>query len=186
MARCPDCKAKIDASVKECPYCGKEVIPASLLETIPTKTTTWQKVVIIFSIIILIAIGFTFLGAEKREDRASQNIFSAPVSQLIAQAALHSGLGHLFGMPGHTLEADPKNAKISIIFPSGPLSAEQAQKFANYISGMVARTYVDKGYMPREVTVSISSTNPEGNLFTYGKSVYNGNKDFITWQPENW
>lgn len=186
MARCPDCNAKIDASVKACPYCGKEVIPASFLETIPTKTTTWQKIVIIFSIIILIAIAFTFLGAEKREDLASQDVFKAPVSQLVEAAATHSGLGKIFGLPDLSLKADPKNAEISIVFPSGPLSAAQAQNFASYISGMTARTYVDKGYMPRQITVSISSQIPDGRVFTYGKAIYNGDQDFISWQPENW
>lgn len=186
MARCPECKAKIHDSFKNCPYCGQEVIPASVLENIPTKTTTWQKVFIIFSIIILIAILFTFKDAQKREDIASQDIFNLPVSQLITSAANQSGLAHIFGMPTHTLQAEPKTAVISIVFPNGPLTSAQAQNFASYISGMVARTYVQKGYMPREVTVKIASNNPKGQYYTYGKAVYNGDKDFITWEPETW
>ncbi len=186
MARCPDCSARIDESLKNCPYCGKEVIPASVLESIPTKITTGQKIFIIVSFIILIAILFTFMGAQKREDRAARNIFNAPVSQLITSAAVHSGLGHIFGMPAYTLQADPKTATISVVFPNGPLTAAQAQNFASYISGMVARTYVDKGYMPREVTVKIASNSPQGRYYTYGTAVYNGNKDFISWIPETW
>lgn len=184
MARCPDCKAKIDDSVKECPYCGKEVIPASFLENIQTTTTTWQKIVIIFSIIILIAIAFTFLGAEKREDIASQNVFDMSVSQLVASTAVNSGMAHIFGMPGHTLKADPKTAEISIQFPTGPLSAAQAQNFATAVSGSVARTYVDKGYMPRSITVNIYSGSPSGRSIFYGRAVYNGDKDYISWIPE--
>lgn len=184
MARCPDCKAKIDPSTTECPYCGKEVIPASFLENIQTQTSTWQKIVIIISIIVLIAIALTFMGMEKREDTAAQDIFSMPVSQLVASTAVHSGLAHAFGMPGHSLKADPKGAEISVQFPSGPLSAQQAKNFATALSGMVARTYVSKGYMPRAVTVTISSSSPAGKTITYGKAIYNGDKDKINWQPE--
>lgn len=186
MARCPFCNSKIEDSEKNCRYCGKEVIPASFLESIPTKTSTGQKIFIIVSFIILIAIIFTFMGVQKREDQASQRIFSEPVSQIIASAAVRSGLGHIFGMPGHTLKADPKTAQISIVFPKGQLSEAQARNYASYISGMVARTYVDKGYMPREVTVTIASDNNKGQYYTYGRAVYNGDKDFITWEPETW
>lgn len=186
MARCPECQAKIKDSTPVCPYCGKEVIPASFLESIPTRTTTRQKIFIIASIIILIAILFTFMGAQKREDAAAQDIFSGPVAQIITSAAEKSGLALAYGMPSYTLTADPKTADITIIFPNGPLTADQARNYASYISGMTARTYVSKGYMPREVVVSIASNSHDGRYFDYGKAVYNGNKDFISWVPESW
>ena len=182
MARCPDCKARIDSSVKECPYCGKELNSATLLEKLPDKTTTWQKILIILAIIILIAIAFTFMGAEKREDAAAQRNFNVPISQIIDSAAAHSGLGRLYGMPEHRLDATPKTAEISIVFPGGPLNPAQAQAFASHVAGMAAREYVRKGYMPRQITVAIASRTPDGRLVPYGKALYNGDKDFISWQ----
>lgn len=184
MATCPDCNSLVPDSSKNCPNCGADIIPASTLEKISTKTTTWQKILIILSIIILIAIGFTFDGAEKREDEAAQNSFARPVAEIIASAATHSGLANIYGIPGHTLKADTKSAEIFLQFPGGPLSARQAQFFGNSVCGMVARSYVNKGYMPRQITVAVASTTPNGQMMVYGTSHYNGNTDTMTWQPE--
>lgn len=171
-------------SEQSCPFRGAGSFAGSTLEKINTKTTTWQKIFIIVSIVILIAIGFTFQNAQEREDKAAQAVFNNPVTDIIATAAAHSGLGNMFGMPGHVLQADTKTAEIHLQFPRGPLSARQAQAFANAVCGLVAKTYVDKGYMPRHVTVSISSAVPGGRIVNYGKSVYDGNLDKMHWEPE--
>ncbi len=181
MGKCPECKNEIPDSEQKCPYCGKNVIAAQILEDVPVKTTAGQKIFIAASIIILIIIGLTYQSASKRENLAAQNNFYAPVKSIIGAATEHSGLGKAFGMPTFTLEAQTKSAEVSIAFPTGPMEQGEASVFARAVCIALARTYVDKGYMPRSIVVKIYSRQP--HEIVYGSAVYDGNHDTLAWRP---
>lgn len=183
MATCPKCNATISDSASSCEYCGEKVIAGDTLSRVPDKITTWQKVVIILSIIILIAIGLTFRGAEKRENLAAQNTFSSPVHEMVLTAAENSGMSSAYGVPQVTMNAETKKAIVFIDFPLGPMSASQASNFGLGICERLSRTYVQKGYMPRALAVSVSSGGKQGTLVHYGTAVYNGNVDLLGWEP---
>lgn len=182
MATCPNCEASIHEGAEECPKCGKRVIPASSLETISVKTTGWQKFVIIVTIILLVLIGITFQSAENREDEAAQRTFSQPVARIVSDAAVHLGLAQSFGMPDHKLKAETKDARVFIIFPRVGLSQEQASSVGQSIAALLARTYVQKGYMPRHITVTVASATARRKPMIYGKAIYNGNIDALGWE----
>lgn len=183
MANCPECNAKISDDAESCEYCGKKIYTGKELGSAPHKITTWQIVVIVISIFILIAIGLTFQEAEKRENRAAQATFSSPVEAIIDTAAQRSGLSSAYGKPEITLSAQTKRAIVYIDFPRGPMTPAQASQFALDICGAMARTYVQKGYMPRALAVSISSAGKDGVQVHYGAAVYNGDVDILGWEP---
>lgn len=180
MSTCPECKNDVPDTAEKCPHCGRRVIPGDSLEKIPTKTTVWQQFVIAISVIILIAIGFTYQHAEERENLAAQTTFYAPLADIVRSMALHSGMGRQFGFPTLRLKAQTKSAEAFIAFPSGPMSEERAAVFAQAVCAALARTYVQKGYMPRELVVNISSRQPVP--INYGTAIYNGNRDKLGWQ----
>lgn len=181
MKECPECTAKVDESADNCHICGKRLIPASKLEHIATKTTTWQKIVIIVGLIVLIAIAFTFMGAGKREQQAAQKNFAPTVTQIIRDAADQTGVAHAFGQPRHMLSAGTKSADIRVHFPTGPMHESQARRFAERVCEIVARAYVKKGYIPRALSVTVSSAIPGGRSFIYGTAYYDGDKDKLMW-----
>lgn len=180
MSTCPECNNQIPETTEKCPHCGRQVIPGDTLEQIPTKTTHWQQFIIAISVIILIAIGFTYQHAEERENLAAQTTFYAPLANIVRIAAEHSGLGRQYGIPTLRLKAQTKSAQAYLAFPSGPLSEEQAAVFGQAVCAALARTYVQKGYMPRELMVNVSSRQPTD--INYGTAVYNGNRDRLGWQ----
>lgn len=181
MAMCPSCKAKVGDQEKTCPMCGRD-IPASTLENIQTQTSGWQKFVIAVVVLLLIVIGFTFYQAEDREDRAAQGIFKPQVERIIQTVATQSGISQRFGMPAYQLVAQPKVAEVMLIFPSGPLSQAQAAQVGRGVCSSLARTYVNKGYMPRYLRVVVAGSQPGGQA-VYGQAVYNGNLDTLAWEP---
>lgn len=188
MAVCQNCKAQVADGAKTCPMCGKE-IAANTLENIQTETGGWQKFIIIVTIILLIAIGFTYYGAEDREDKASQQIFSAQMPRIVQTAALQSGLARVYGMPGWQIAADPKAATVILHFPSGPLTQAQASQIGQMVAADLAQTYVNKGYMPRNLRVVVGGTQPGGNA-VYGQALYNGDYGepgtALSWQPASY
>ena len=181
MAICPSCQGKVEEGASACPKCGK-AIPASALENIPTRTSGWQKLVIVVSVLLLIVIAFTFYGAEKREDAAAQAIFSQQVAGIVQTVSSQSGLGERFGVPGFTVKATPKAAEVVLAFPSGPLNQAQASMYGNAVCASLAQAYVRKGYMPRQLRVVVAGEQPGGRA-VYGQSVYNGNIDALGWEP---
>ena len=183
MATCPKCKAQINDTASTCEYCGERVIPGDTLSSVPEKITNWQKIVIIVSIIILIAIALTFSGAEKRENQAAQNTFSNPVDAIVYNYAERTGLSSAFGKPEITMNAETKKAIVFVDFPAGPMSVNQAASFAMDVCRQLARTYVEKGYMPRALAVAVSSGGTQGTQVHYGAAVYNGNVDVLGWEP---
>lgn len=183
MAICPKCKAHISDDSPTCEYCGERVIAGDTLSKVPEKITSWQKVVIVISIIVLIAIAFTFRGAEKRENQAAQNTFSNPVETIVMKAAEASGLSSAYGEPDVTMNAETKKAIVFVDFPDGPMSVNQAADFGLDVCRQLARTYVQKGYMPRALAVFVSSSGRNGTQIHYGSAVYNGNVDVLGWEP---
>lgn len=183
MAYCPECKGEISETSKDCPHCGKTVIRGDELQDIPTKTSLWQKVVIAVSIIILIAIGLTFQGAEEREDRAAQEKFQAPAIQMVNAYASHTGLIREFGQPACRLEAKTHGANLYVDFPAGPIQRRRVNVFAQAVCVGLARTYLHMGYAPRDIEVYVSSKLPGGKTLHYGKAVYNGNIETLNWDP---
>lgn len=177
MAICPSCKEQIPDSATGCPKCGKRVIPADELEKLPGKTTTWQKVVIAAGLIILIGIGFTFQGAEDRENRAAQENFSGPMAKIIQDIGAQTGISGKLGAPQWKLNAQTKSATVAIDFPKGELSLMQAMAYGQGVCGALARAYVDKGYTPRHLTVSVAAGGK-----VYGKAVFNGNLGDLNWE----
>lgn len=182
MKVCPTCKDQVPHSSENCPHCGTRVIQGDKLEDIPTTTTGWQKFVIIVSIILLIIIGFTFYGAETRENQAAQANFTQPVMRIVSQALVQTGLGSYFGIPSYTLRAETKDAKVSVIFPTGPLSQEQAATFGQTVCVNLAREYVRLGYMPRNIQVDVGTMLTDKKIHPYGTAIFNGNIGSISWQ----
>ena len=185
MATCPECKATISDNATNCEYCGKRVIAGDTLSSVPKRITLWQKIVIVVSIFILIAIGFTFKDAEQRENRAAQQMFNHPAEQIVAQAANVMGLSSAYGSPQVTSRFEPKKGIIFVDFTKGPMSVNQAADFGLKVCRTLARTYVEKGYMPRALAVSVGSTGINGTHIHYGTAVFNGNVDIIGWEPAN-
>ena len=183
MVVCPSCKDQVPHSAKACPQCGTRVIPADQLEDIPTKTTGWQKFVIIVSIILLILIAFTFYGAEDRENAAAQAAFTEPVMRIVNNTAAQTGYGSFFGMPSFKLDAGIKGAAVSVVFPTGPLSQEQAATFGQSVCAALAREYVRLGYAPRQITVNVGTVLADNTVYPYGQAVFNGNIGAIGWKP---
>lgn len=181
MKECPECLSKVDDSSSQCHICGKRLIPASQLEKIDSKTTTWQKLMIIAGAIVLVAIAFTFLGAGKREQQAAQKIFEPSVTQIILEAADQTGVAHAFGTPTHMLSAGTKAADIRVNFPTGPMHESQAKRFGEKVCELIARIYVKKGYIPRALSVTVSSAVPGKRSFIYGTAYYDGDKDKLFW-----
>lgn len=183
MATCPECKAHISDSATHCEYCGKRVMEGSKLSSLPSKLTLWQKIVIVVSIFILIAIGFTFSDAEKRENTAAQQTFSHPAENIVANAAQLSGLASAYGKPRITSRFETKKGIIFVTFPRGELSIAQASGFGLDVCRAIARSYVQNGYMPRALAVSVNSGSLNGRNIHYGTAVYNGNVDVLGWEP---
>lgn len=183
MPNCPECKKEIEVGAATCSHCGKQ-IRGDELEDIQTKTSTWQKIVIAVGLIVLIAIGFTFMGAENRENKAAMDIFAKPLAELISGISDESKLGREFGAPTHILKADTKSAEVAIEFPRGTLSPMQAEVFAKSVCIGLTRTYVSKGYMPRSIKVRISSAAPDGKKHFYGQAFYNGDLDTMAWERD--
>ncbi|MBD5553272.1 MAG: hypothetical protein HDQ44_02935 [Desulfovibrio sp.] len=181
MAICPHCKAKTEDGAAECPACGK-TIPASDLEQIQTSTSGWQKFVILAATVLLILIGFTFYGAEDREDKAAQQNFAKPVADIIRIASAQTGLGDIFGAPEYQYVARPKSAEVRVNFVRGPLNQAQAAMFGQTVCAALARAYVRKGYMPRHLRVIVGGSQPGGHA-VYGQAVFNGNIDALGWEP---
>lgn len=182
MTESPDNQPIVNETAKKT-HDGERVIPADELENVPKRTTTWQKIVIAVSVVILIIIAFTYREARDREDRAAMGILAKPVAAMIDTYASTHGLVRVFGLPRHSLLADPEGAKVSIDFPGGPIAQRQAAAFAGSVCTSLAREYVDKGYMPRHLEVIINSIRPDGQKHAYGKAVFNGDHDRLLWVP---
>lgn len=183
MATCPECKAQISDSAKECEYCGKKVIRGDELSSPPKKLTLWQKTVIVVSIFILIAIGLTYGNAENREDQAAEDVFMNPVTEMVMAEAEKSGLASAYGIPEITLNAGTKQAIVFVVFPRGVMSQPVAAQFALRICEGLARAYVNQGYMPRGLAINVSSLTQNGAQIHYGNAVFNGNLDALGWIP---
>lgn len=173
MAICPGCKAPVGENETTCPTCG-HAIPASSLESVQTQTTGWQKFIIAVVIVLLIAIAFTFYNAQSREDESTQRIFEAQIGQIVQYVAIQSGLAQRFGVPSWQIVAEPKSATATLVFPSGPLTQEEAALFGRGICIMLAQNYVRRGYIPRSLRVVVSGNQPGGQAL-YGQAVFNGN-----------
>lgn len=182
MAYCPECNNPIDGKAQSCPHCGKRIIPADKLENVQTRMSFGQKVFIGISIIILIIIGFTYQGAETREDKAAQAIFTAPVSALAKNMTEATGIASEFGYPRCTLNALTNAATVNLEFQKGPLSPLQAKILGQGVAGGLARTYVRKGYQPTNITVNISSYLPGGKKVNYGSAIFDGNTNVMYWK----
>lgn len=182
MAECPECKAQIVDGEERCPLCGAKMIPADSLERIATKTSTWQKVVIAVSVIILIAIAFTFDDAEKRENAATEQNIALPLTRQIRAYIARTAVARQYGVPVVNISALTKTADVTIEFPRGPLAQQQASGLARIVAATLAKTYVEKGYIARRLSVWISSTLPGGKQYVYGRAIYDGNTDKLEWQ----
>lgn len=178
-SHCPHCKEPLPESAKMCPRCGQWAVPASEIENVPTRTSRWQKIVIVISVIILIAIGLSFRGAEERENQAAQKELAAPLASLVAAQATALGLQ---GSPRLDLKIATKAADVFVNFPA-PLGSDKARDFALSVCAGLARTYVDKGYMPRALAVHVGTLMSDGALASYGKAIFNGNLDQLAWEP---
>lgn len=175
---CPHCNAPLPDSAKMCPKCGKWVVPASELEDVPTKTSGWQWAVIIVAAVILIAIGLTFRGAEQRENAAAQQELGAPLAALVQAQTTAMALQP----PRLGLEIATKKADVSLDFPAA-IGADKARDFALAVCAGLARIYVKKGYMPRDLAVHVATTLSDGARANYGTAVFNGNLDDLLWEP---
>ena len=185
MAYCPECQGKVAEDVRECPHCGKRVIPASSIEKLPSKITSGQWVFIAVATLILIFIAFTFEGAEKREDEAAQKNFIGATTSIINAVSEHGGITAEFGQPKFRLNAKTHGARVFIEYPDGPLSAEQARMIGQSVAASLARAYVKKGYAPRNLEVTVSSRLANQRVINYGRSVFNGDKGDLFWVPAN-
>lgn len=184
MANCPECNSQVNEDAQKCPYCGRKIIPGDELEKLPQKITAWQKIVIAVSVVILVAIGLTYQGAEDRENAAAQKNFSEPVAEIIKAVSDESGLVKTFGLPQWKLTAETKSAELWITFNNrGFLKGDQAALFGRAVCASLARTYVQKGYMPRSLTVWVTSRADQNKRAVYGKAVFNGNFDTLAWIP---
>lgn len=175
---CPHCHEPLSESAKMCPKCGKWVISADELENVPTKTSRWQKIFIAVSVIVLIAIGLTFRGAEERENAAAEKNLGAPLTAIVQEQAGALGLA----APKLNLTIATKTADVSLDFP-GAIGADKARDIALAVCAGLARTYVDKGYMPRDLAVHVMTTLADGARAVYGKAIFNGNLDQLLWEP---
>lgn len=173
MAICPNCKAPVGENETTCPTCG-HAIPASSLENVQTQTTGWQKFIIAVVIVLLVAIAFTFYNAQSREDKVAQQVFEAQMGQIAQSVAIQSGLAQKFGLPTYQITAEPKAATASIVFPSGPLTQEEAAMFGRGVCIMLAQAYVKRGYIPRSLRIVVGGYQPGGQA-VYGQAVFNGN-----------
>ena len=153
-------------------------IPGDTLEKIPTRTSPWQWAVIIVAAVILIAIGLTFRGAEERENKAALQNLGAPFTAIVQEQAAALGLT----APKMDLQIATKTADVSLAFP-GAIGADKARDFAVAVCAGLARTYVNKGYMPRDLAVHVMTTLADGARAVYGKAVFNGNLDQLLWEP---
>ena len=183
MAYCPSCKGKVGENEKECPHCGKRIIPAESIEKMPSKISAWQWAVIAVSVIVLIFIGFTFKGAEQREDAAAQKNFADSTRAIIYAVSEHGGLTAEFGKPSFKLRAKTHSARVYIEYPDGPLTQEQARMIGQSVAASLARSYVKKGYAPRFLEVTVVSRLTNQRVINYGKSVFNGDKGDLFWVP---
>lgn len=177
MAVCPSCKEQLPDSTTECPMCGKCAVPADKLEKLPGKTSAWQKVVIAAGLIILIGAGFTFQGAEDRENIAARDNFTKPLAEIIQDMGAQTGISGKYGVPRWTLDAKTKSAIVAIDFPKGEMFPEQAMAFGQGVCGALARAYVNKGYTPKHLSVSVAAGGK-----VYGKAVFNGNLGDLNWE----
>lgn len=176
---CPHCNEPLPDSAKMCPKCGQWAVPASEIEEVPTRTSRWQKIVILVSVIILIAIGLSFRGAEERENQAAQKELAAPLASLVTAQATALGLA---GSPKLDLKIATKAADVFVNFPA-PLGSDKAREFALSVCAGLARTFVDKGYMPRALAVHVGTIMTDGAQARYGKAIFNGNLDQLAWEP---
>lgn len=183
MANGQKCDSENPDSATECPASGEKVIRGDTLEKIVTKTTTWQKIVIVVGFFIILAIAFSFEGAKNREDQAAQKIFSTPLGDIIKNYVASTGLGKQFGAPTVRMKAGTNYGNVYLEFPRGPLSQKQASVFAQMVCASLAKTYVNKGYMPRNLRVYIICKLADGRRLLYGRAVYNGSFDRLSWQP---
>ena len=174
----PNSAAPKTEAPKKCPHCGKWVIPADELEEIPTRTSGWQWVVIIVAAVILIAIGLTFRGAEERENQAAQKELGAPLTAIVQQQAGALGLT----APKMDLQIATKAADVTLDFP-GAIGGDKARDLAVAVCAGLARTFVDKGYMPRALAVHVGTTLPDGARASYGTALFNGDLDQLAWEP---
>lgn len=176
---CPHCNEPLPESAKMCPKCGQWGVPANEIEDVPTRTSRWQKIVILVSVIVLIAIGLSFRGAEERENQAAQKELAAPLAALVAAQATALGLP---GTPKLDLQIATKAADVFVDF-AAPLGSDKAREFALSVCAGLARTYVDKGYMPRALAIHVGTVMTDGARASYGKAVFNGNLDQLLWEP---
>lgn len=176
---CPHCNEPLPESAKMCPKCGQWGVPANEIEDVPTKTSRWQKIVILVSVIVLIAIGLSFRGAEERENQAAQKELAAPLAALVAAQATALGLP---GTPKLDLQIATKAADVFVDF-AAPLGSDKAREFALSVCAGLARTYVDKGYMPRALAIHVGTVMTDGARASYGKAIFNGNLDQLLWEP---
>lgn len=176
---CPHCNEPLPESAKMCPKCGQWCVPANEIEDVPTRTSRRQKIVILVSVIILIAIGLSFRGAEERENQAAQKELAAPLTSLVAAQTTALDLP---GSPRLNLKIATKAADVFVDFPA-PLGSDKAREFALSVCAGLARTYVDKGYMPRALAVHVGTVMADGARATYGKAIFNGNLDQLVWEP---
>lgn len=162
----------------EGPKAGNRNIPADELEKVPTRTSPWQWAVIIVAGLVLIAIGLTFRGAEERENAAAQKELATPLVNLVQQqlAAMR--------LPGPKvgLEIATKAADVFVDFPA-PIGGDRARNFALAVCAGLARAFVEKGYMPRDLAVHVGAILPDGARAAYGTAVFNGNLDQLGWEP---
>ncbi|MBD5558415.1 MAG: hypothetical protein HDQ92_07720 [Desulfovibrio sp.] len=163
---------------KKSPKGGNWNIPADELEEVPTKTSVWQWAVIIVAGLILIAIGLTFRGAEERENAAATQQLSTPLVNLVQQQTAALGLSE----PKVALNIATKAADVFVDFPAA-IGGEKARDLALAVCAGLARAYVEKGYMPRDLAVHVGTVLSDGARATYGTALFNGNLDQLGWEP---
>ena len=163
---------------RKSPEDGTRNIPADELEKVPTKTSPWQWAVIIVAGLILIAIGLTFRGAEERENAAAQNELSTPLLGLVQQQTAALGLP----APKVALSIATKAADVFVGYPAA-IGFDRARAIALAVCAGLARTYVDKGYMPRDLAIHVGALLPDGATANYGTAIFNGNLDQLGWVP---
>ncbi|MDE7372111.1 MAG: hypothetical protein K2N07_10325 [Desulfovibrio sp.] len=174
----PNSATPTPETAKKSPKGGTWNIPATELEEVPTRTSPWQWAVIIVAAVILIAIGLTFRGAEERENKAALQNLGAPFTAIVQEQAAALGLT----APKMDLQIATKTADVNLDFP-GAIGADKARDFAVAVCAGLARTYVNKGYMPRDLAVQVMTTLADGARAVYGKAVFNGNLDQLLWEP---
>lgn len=163
---------------KKSPKSGNWNIPADELEEVPTRTSRWQWAVIIVAGLILIAIGLTFRGAEERENAAAQKEIGAPLTSLVQQQTAALGLA----APKLDLQIGTKSADVFVDFPAA-IGGDKARDLALAVCAGLARTFVDKGYMPRALAVHVGTILSDGAKASYGTAIFNGNLDQLGWEP---